>query len=452
MTITLSETASFKALKEQFSGEIILSGAPTYEARATTFSVKGTPAAIFQPQTPQDIALVISYATDHGLALSVRSGGHSVAGFSTNNGGLVLDLARLNSIEVLNEATGLVRLGSGALWGDVALKLAEHQLAISSGDTKTVGVGGLTLGGGIGWMVRKYGFAIDSLVAAEVVLADGSVVHASETENDDLFWAVRGGGGNFGVVTSFDFLAHSQGQIVASTITYGADDLQRIIIGWRDYMRSATEDLTSFMTLMPGFATFPPRVMIMSCYAGDDEATANTVIDPLRKLGNPISDDTGVKAYAEMLHEPPHPPQGVQFIVKNMFTKVLNDELVAALSDVCCKPGGPMVQLRMMNGAADKVDNQATAVAHRGNEAFLYASFPTPFNATEEQIAKGSQSWEKLAVYSSGTYSNFLSTNSASDIAGIYPNVTYERLAKIKRQYDPENIFNHNFNITPAKV
>jgi FAD/FMN-containing dehydrogenase len=440
------------ALKTKFSGKIILPDDDAYEEARTTYAVKDAkPAIIVQPTSNQDISVAIEFAKTNDLVISVRSGGHSVAGFGTNNDGLVLDLSLMNSIEILDEAAGLVRLEPGAVWGDVAAKLAKHNLALSSGDTKSVGVGGLTLGGGIGWMVRKYGYAIDSLVAAEVVLADGSVVRASESEHADLFWALRGGGGNFGIVSSFEFKAHPHGRIVESVLMYGVDDLRKTITGWRDHLRTAPEDLTSFMTLLPGFGGTSPSVMIMSCYADDDLARANTAIDPLRQLGNMVSDDTSVKEYFEVLQEV-RPPAGVKFVVKSMYAQTFTDELVAILSDICCKSGSPIVQLRMMNGAVSNVDPSATAMSHRHNEIFLFAGFPMPPDTPKEGESRYLQAWEKLVAHSSGAYSGFLSTNSKEDIAQIYSHDTYQRLAEIKRTYDPENIFSQNFNIPPAKA
>jgi FAD/FMN-containing dehydrogenase len=437
-------------LKSGISGRVIIPGDRAYDEARVTFTVKDAhPAVIVQAASTQDISAAIEFSQCNHFSISIRSGKHSVAGFSTNNDGVVIDLSPLHSIEILDEKTGLVRLGSGAHWGDVAAKLDEHKLAISSGDTKSVAVGGLTLGGGIGWMVRKYGYAIDSLVGAEVVLADGSVVRASESENSDLFWALRGGGGNFGVVSSFDFKAHRQGKIIESILVYGIDDLAGTITGWRDYMRTAPEDITSFMTLLPGFGGSAPKAMITSCYAHDDTAAAKTAIDPLRHLGELVSDDTIVKNYADMLQEA-HPPQGVKFVVKNLFAKTFSDELVSDLSTVCGKTGSPIVQLRMVNGAPGRVSPDSTALAHRDSEIFLFAGLPIPPGATKEQEAQSLKPWAKLAAHSSGAYSNFLSTNTPEDVASIYPPDTYERLAGIKRTYDPENIFSHNFNIKPA--
>lgn len=447
----MNQTDAFSALQEQFSGTIILPTDNEYDTARVTYAVTDAkPALIARAANQEDVAAAIHFATTHSLQLSIRSGKHSAAGFSTNNGGLVLDLSQLNSIEILDEKAGLVRLGTGALWGDVANKLGEYSLAISSGDTKSVGVGGLTLGGGIGWMVRKYGYAIDSLVAAEVVLANGSVVRASEEEHSDLFWGLRGGGGNFGVVISFDFKAHTQGKVVSHTVTYAPDNLSKVVAGWRDYMRSADEDITSFITLLPGFGPNPPVIMVASCYAGDNEAKAATLFEPLETLGLLTSKTTALIPYTGMLQEA-HPPQGIHFTAKDTYVKVLQDDLITKLSEICCKPGSPIVQLRMMNGAADRIDTLATAMAHRNNEAFLFAGFPTPIGAGEEQVAEGLKTWSKLAVYGNGGYANFISTNTEEDVAAIYPPETYERLAIIKQQYDPENVFRHNFNIRPRQ-
>lgn len=438
-----------ESLKKQFSGEIITPEDSQYATARTTFYVSdATPAVIVRPLNSQDIAAAIKFAAVHSLEISVRSGKHSVAGFSTNNDGLVIDMSALNKVEILDAAAGLVRLESGALWGDVANELGKHKLAISSGDTSTVGVGGLTLGGGIGWMVRKYGYAIDSLVGAEVVLADGSVVHASATENPDLFWALRGGGGNFGVVVSFDFKAHTQGQVTANTLMYTPENLKQTITNWRDAMRAADRNLTSFMTLIPGFGpTMPAGAMVMSCYADATEAAAKA-LQSLQSPGAVVREDATIKDYADMLQEA-HPPQGLSFTAKSMYAKTFDDEIIDILSEICCKPGAPIVQLRFMAGAADEVKPEATAVPHRGNELFLYAGFGMPQGAGEAQISQALQVWEKLERFSTGAYSNFTSTNTPEDIAQMYPASTYERLAKVKRQYDPNNIFHYNFNIKP---
>jgi FAD/FMN-containing dehydrogenase len=197
--------ANLDTLQQNFSGDIILPGAAGYGEASKTILARGAPAIVVRPKTPNDIAMAITFARDNSLILSIRSGGHSEAGFSTNTGGLMIDLAHMNTVDVIDAEKHLVCIGGGAKWGNVAKTLEAHHLAISSGDTMTVGVGGLTLGGGFGLMVRKHGLAIDSLRGAEIVTANGEVLHISTIEHPDLFWAIRGGGGNFGVVTSLNF-------------------------------------------------------------------------------------------------------------------------------------------------------------------------------------------------------------------------------------------------------
>ena len=217
--------SNLETLKQNFSGEIITSENESYSALRNTFAHEGSPKIILRPRNSEDVSLAIKFARDNSLLLSIKSGGHGGAGFGTNKDGLVIDLSLLNQIEILDQKEGLVKIGSGARWGDVASVLEESKLGISSGDTKSVGVGGLTLGGGIGWMVRKYGLALDSLVAAEIVVADGRILRVSELENSDLFWAIRCGGGNFGVVTYFEFIAHPITRFFTDTFMYPPENI-----------------------------------------------------------------------------------------------------------------------------------------------------------------------------------------------------------------------------------
>ncbi len=215
---TVPSLSGIDALRKNFSGEIILPDNASYEQASMAFIFKGAPAIVLKPKTPADVAMGIQYARSNSLLLSIRSGGHNGAGLGTNNGGLVIDMSLINTVELINKEKRIVRIGTGAVWGDVAKKLQEYGLALSSGDTKSVGVGGLALGGGIGWMARKYGLTIDHLVAAEIVTADGNVLHTNAAEHHDLFWAIRGGGGNFGVVTYFEFEAKPATQVYSGMI------------------------------------------------------------------------------------------------------------------------------------------------------------------------------------------------------------------------------------------
>lgn len=319
--------ANLDTQQQNFSGDIILPSDAGYEEARTTILAKGAPAIVVRPKTANDIATAITFAQNNSLILSIRSGGHSEAGFSTNTGGLVIDLAHMNMVEVIDAEKHMVRIGAGAKWGDVAKNLEAHHLALSSGDTTTVGVGGLTLGGGFGLMVRKHGLTIDSLTAAEIVTADGEVLHTSTTEHPDLFWAIRGGGGNFGVVTSFEFQAHPLGNIFSGKLTYGIDNLPELLKGWSDHMRTADEALTTIVNIIPSSGDTPSGALVTCCYAGDNETDTNKAIEPLRQLGVVLEDTITQKNYFEILEEGFVPP-GVKIVVNNILLKNLPTNLL----------------------------------------------------------------------------------------------------------------------------
>jgi FAD/FMN-containing dehydrogenase len=220
-----------QTLRRDFGGDIIEPGAAEYESARRSRLASGTPAHVLRPKSVGDVQAGVRFAASTGHLLSVRGGGHSFAGFGTNDGGVVIDLSNLANVKIIDNERHLVRISGGATWGQVAAALAPHGLAISSGDTKSVGVGGLTLTGGIGWKVRKYGLALDNLAAAEVVTANGQVVPASPEENPELFWAIRGGGGNFGIVTAFEFVAHSTTDVFHGKIAFPASEAATVLQG-----------------------------------------------------------------------------------------------------------------------------------------------------------------------------------------------------------------------------
>ena len=217
-------SSALETLRRDFGGDIIEPGEAEYESASRSLLASGNPAHVLRPRSVGDVQAGVRFAASTGLLLSVRGGGHSFPGFGTNDGGVVIDLGKLANVEIIDKERHLVRIGGGATWGQVAAALAPHGLAISSGDTKSVGVGGLTLTGGIGWKVRKYGLALDNVAAAEVVTASGEVVRASAEENTELFWAIRGGGGNFGIVTAFDFAAHPTTDVFYGKIAFAASE------------------------------------------------------------------------------------------------------------------------------------------------------------------------------------------------------------------------------------
>lgn len=441
-------------LKNRIAGEVIEPSSPSYDEQRNAFNRAGSPAVIVCAQGSEDIVTAIRFAREQHLALSVRSGGHGFSGQATNTGGLVIDLTSLNTVQVLDQERHLVRIGAGARWGDVASTLASHGLGISSGDTKQVGVSGLTLGGGIGWMVRKHGLTIDSLVAAELIIADGRILRVSEQEHPDLFWAIRGGGGNFGVVTSFDFQAQPCGEIVGGTVIYQAAEAETVLTAWTKAMREAPEELNSTIVLFPGFGPqAPAQIMVLICYGGDDEVQANEAIRPLLQLGAMQSQNIQKKPYYAMLEDAVSPPPPLKVVGHDGFLKTLSAEAIATLVANYGQPGKPIAQIRALGGAVARVSPEATAFAHRENEALVIVPVFAPKELSEEQAQQIRQAaWQPIAPFANGAYLNFVSDASEATVAAVYPSATYARLADIKAIYDPENIFNQNQNIKPAAM
>ena len=432
--------------------EILTPGDPGYDESATGFMGAGTPARVVRPRDADEVAGAIRQAVADGLPVAVRSGGHSMAGHSTSTGGVVLDLRHLAGVEVLDRERRLVRIGGGATWAQAAGALATYGWSLTSGDTTTVGVGGLTLGGGIGWMVRKHGLTIDHLVAARVVTADGRLVTASAGENPDLFWALRGGGGNFGVVVDFDFAAHDTATVHFGSISYPLDDPAGLVIRWRDVMRGAPDELSSTLTLVPRFPGAPPTGLVLVCYAGGPAtpvATADAAIEPLLELGEVVEASITERPYVETLEEPMRPP-GIRVHSRNVLVDELGDDVVAAAVTAHGGPTPSAVAIRSLGGAFGRVPADATAFAHRSAEAMVVRAVFTPEAAAEEQVAAALGPWAGVAALGTGTYTNFQGSATAADVAAAYPPAVLARLSAVKRTYDADNVFALNFNVEPA--
>src|SRR5215217_2429788 len=408
----------FAELNHRIAGEIIVPGSPTYDQLRKVFNREGSPASIVRAQSTHDLVMALHFAREHDIPVSVRSGGHGLSGLATNTGGLVLDLSAFNQVELLDSEQCLVRIGAGARWGEVAKALAAHGLAISSGDTSQVGVGGLTLGGGIGWMVRTHGLAIDSLHAAELITANGEILHVSANEHPDLFWAIRGGGGNFGIVTSFDFYAQPCTAIVGGAVIYDMAEVESVLPAWASAMHEAPEELNSTIVLFSGFgAQIPPQIRVLLCYAGENEAAASAAIKPLLQLGTLQSQDIQKKPYYAMLEDAISPPPSLRLVGHNGFLKRLSREVLAVVAANYGKPGQPIAQIRSLGGAMGRVSTQATAFAHRESEALVIVPAFAPAHAPEEQADQIRQaSWRALEPWSSGAFVNFLSDTSERSV------------------------------------
>jgi FAD/FMN-containing dehydrogenase len=440
-----------ETLRRDFGGDIIEPGGAEYESASRTVLASGSPAHVLRPKSVGDVQAGVRFAASAGLLLSVRGGGHSYAGFGTNDGGVVIDLSNLANVEIIDKERHLVRIGGGATWGQVAAALAPHGLAISSGDTKSVGVGGLTLTGGIGWKIRKYGLALDNVAAAEVVTANAEVVHASAEENPELFWAIRGGGGNFGIVTAFEFMAHPTTDVFFGKIAFPASEAAAVLQGWADYLRTGPEELTSFVDFANPFAGGPEApVETYVAFDGDDPRLVAQAIDPIRRLGTVIGDDIALQPYADTLVDGAAPPAGIQFVPRSAFVdKESVPQVLQILAKVRTSERSPFIAVRRLGGAVSRVPADATAYAHRQAELVVVTMTAGPKPAVEAARPVLEAIWGRLAPHVNGAYANFLASATEEDVAAIYPTQTHRRLTAVKRRYDPGNLFARNHNVRP---
>ena len=444
-------TSVLETLRRDFGGDIIEPGGAAYESARRSVFASGSPAYVLRPRSVGDVQAGVRFASSAGLLLSVRGGGHGFAGFGTNDGGVVIDLGNLANVEIIDKERHLVRIGGGASWGQVAVSLAPHALAISSGDTKSVGVGGLTLAGGIGWKVRKYGLAMDNVVAAEVVTANAEVVQASAEANPELFWAIRGGGGNFGIVTAFEFVAHQTTDVFFGKIAFPASEAVAVLQGWADYLRAAPEELTSVVDLANPFAGGPEApVEISVAFDGDDPRLAAQAIDPIRQLGTMIGDDIALQPYADTLVDGAAPPSGIQVVPRSTFVdKESVPEVLQILAEVRASEQSPFIAVRSVGGAVSRVPDDATAYAHRQAELMVVTMTAGPKPAVEAARPVLEAIWGRLAPHVNGAYANFLACATEEYVAAIYPTQTRRRLAAVKRRYDRGNLFARNHNVRP---
>lgn len=449
----------FSALRRRIDGKVLTAGDPDYDHARRMASFRGNrfPAAIVQVENANDVATAVTYAREHGLPLSVRSGGHSIALFSVIDDALVVDLSRMKQI-VIEPERAIAHVQAGATSGDLAGPAHEHGLALSTGDTQSVGMGGLTTGGGIGYLVRNHGLAIDSLVSAQVVTANGEIVTASDTEHPDLFWAIRGGGGNFGIVTEFTYQLAPVGDVLGGVIMLPAS--HEVIRGYLDCAIAAPDELTMLadLTLAPP-APFVPEdrvgeqvLSILLVWSGDAEA-GQRALEPVRALATPIADTVAWIPYPQIYAYTAHLTQPHAASIRMMFADDLSDGAIDAMLAASAQPSSPfsLIQLRGLGGAYARVANEATAFAHRDRRYFvsIIGVWLDPEEDATPHEAWTSALWDVVRPEGSGVYVNFLEAEGPDRVREAYPGDTYDRLATIKQQYDPENVFRFNQNIPP---
>jgi FAD/FMN-containing dehydrogenase len=414
-----------------------------------SIELMGEPRVIVRPGTAADVAEAVQYAREESLPIAVRSGGHSGLQFGSYDDALVIDLVEFTQVAVLGD--GLIRVGAGATWGEVATTLSSFDLAITSGDTRDVGVGGLTLGGGFGWLVRNHGLALDNLFQVEIVTADGEVLTANATEHSDLFWAVRGGGGNFGIVTEFVFRAQRVPGVVAGAININTatSTLTTALYEWRDAMREAPEELNSTFAALPGFGEVPPSIQVLVCYDGTDGAAASAAMAPLLGMTGAESHTIQLQPYADLLEDARAPEDGVRIIANNGFVNDFSDDAIVALSAVHQQLAG-ILMLRYLRGAYNRVPADATAFGNRDAEVLVIAAAFVPGDAPAAANEPIFALWESLQPFTHGLYGNFTLAAGSSVTERMYSPTTLHRLREIKRRYDPQNLFRRNHNILPV--
>lgn len=442
-------------------------GDPGYDAARAVYNamIDKRPAAIARCRDVADVIACVRFGREHGAELAVRGGGHNAGGLGVADGALVIDLSLMRSTTV-SPKERTVRADGGCTWGDVDHATGAFGLATPSGFLSSTGVGGLTLGGGIGYLTRRFGLSVDNLLAADVVLADGTFVTASETAHSDLFWALRGGGGNFGVVTSFTFRCHPIGEagtIIGGPVLYDIADTAEVMRWYRELLPSLPEELNGWIALLtvPPAAPFPQELWgrkacgIVWCYTGPHDR-ADEVLEPVRTFGSPL---------LVGLHEMPFSvlqgafdalyPPGLQWYWRADFFQEISDQAIGVHLKFGeqLPTGHSTMHLYPIDGAASRVAGEWTAFAYRdgGWAGVIVGVDPDPANAG--LISQWAQDyWQTLHPCSAGgAYINFLMDEGQDRVQASYRS-NYSRLAQVKRRYDPDNLFHINQNIKPAAV
>ena len=445
-------------LADEFKGRVIGPDDSDYDEARQVFlgAIDRRPALIVRAADADDVAHTIALARERGLELAVRSGGHSSAGHGVSEGGVVLDLADMRALDIDVEGrTAWAEAGLTA--GEYTTAAGEHGLATGFGDTGSVGIGGITLGGGIGFLVRKHGLTVDDLLAAEVVTADGELLRVDAESHPDLFWALRGGGGNFGVATRFQFRLHEVGTIVGGPLFLPATP--DVIAGATAAAAAAPEELSTILNVMPGppMPFLPeeyhgkPVVMGLMAYSGPVE-DADGVFAPFRALAEPIADLVRPIPYPE-IYGPEEPDYRPIAFARTGFADGVDRQLAETILERIQASTAMMAvtQIRVLGGAMARVPSHATAFAHRDKRIMVNVAVLVP---SADELSQH-EAWvagllAEVTKGEAGAYVGFLADEGEDRIRAAYPEATWDRLSQVKAQYDPDNVFRLNQNIVPA--
>ncbi len=457
-TVTAEQIGQLAA---NLRGDLILPSDPDYESVRAVYNgmIDKRPAMIARCADVADVIAAVTFARKHDLLLAIRGGGHHGAGLGTCDAGLVIDLSQMKGIRVDPESRS-VRVEGGCAWGEVDHATHAFGMATPSGFISTTGVGGLTLGGGLGYLTRKYGLTIDNLLAVDIVLADGSFVTANADQHADLFWAVRGGGGNFGVVTSFLFRLHPVSTVVGGPTLWPIDQAAEVMRWYRDFITEAPEDLNGWFGILvvPPAPTFPEDLHLKTmcgivwCYTGPEER-ADEVFAPVQEVGAPALHGVGAMPYPVLqsafdgLFTP-----GLQWYWKADFVDELSDEAIERHLEFAAEIPTMLSTMHLypINGAAHRVGKDDTAWGYRDATWGMVIAGVDPDPANAEKISTWARDyWQAIHPYSAGgAYVNMMMEEGPDRIRAAYRD-NYERLVEVKTRYDPSNLFCVNLNIKP---
>lgn len=454
---------ALRTLEQRVSGLVIHPDDAGYDQARQVWNsaVQRYPALIVQPDQASDVGHAIAFASEQNVPLAVRSGGHSPAGYGTVTDGLVIDLSRMKRLTVDAEQR-TATAEPGLTWGEFNQATSAAGLATPGPDVGAVGLGGHTLGGGFGWLSRSHGLTVDNLIAAEMVRADGEIVTASTAENPDLFWALRGGGGNFGVVTSLRYTLHPLETVTGGGLVYPAT--RDVLRAYLDAGFNAPDEVTTLASVTPAppLPFIPedvhgaPVLMMIVCHAGDAAASQDAYAG-LRQLGGqaPLADTIGPVPYLALFEMTARGATRQPQAIRAGFMTSFDDAAIDAIVNAVSHPTSPTsaVMLRALGGQIARVSADATAFAHRDKP--LYFAINNSWEdaqdpRTDEHVAWTESLWRDIAPHTAGAYANFLGDEGAARVASAYSPAHFARLAEIKRRYDPDNIFRLNANIPPA--
>jgi FAD/FMN-containing dehydrogenase len=460
---TTLDPAVANDLEKKVQGEILTADSPGYDKVRAIWNamIDRKPALIARCKTADDVVQCVKFATQHGLLVAVRGGGHNIAGNAVCDGGLLIDLSLMRAVQV-DTAKQIAHVEGGALLSDLDAATQAHGLATPLGINSTTGVAGLTLGGGFGWLSRKYGLTIDNLISATVVTAAGDKLTANANENSDLFWAIRGGGGNFGVVTSFEFKLHKIGtEVLSGLIVHPLADAKKVLQFYRDFAAKAPDELAVWFVLRkaPPLPFLPEAwhgkeiLALAACYNGDLE-TGEKVLQPLRAFGKPIADVIGPTPYAgwQQVMDPLLTPGMRNYWKSHEFLQI-PDAMIDVITDFAGRLPDPQTEMAFaqLGGAIPRVPNDATAYSHREPNFLINVHGRWDAAANDSKcIAWARDLFKALAPFSTGAvYVNFLTADEEDRVKMAY-GANHAKLAGIKKKYDPTNLFRMNMNIRPS--